>query len=112
MAPVVGQKQQFNALDQNGQLSDPWACRDESAPGGIFAAHQADQLADFVGKRGPSGLAPPNLSGPEQTIQRSQLGAPFCRAPKHTDLGEAVELRRGGDAMGNRRAYQGLACIA
>ena len=44
------------------------------AAGGMFAAHPADQLADFVGKRGPSWLAPPNLPGPEQ-IKASAMPA-------------------------------------
>src|SRR6516165_196447 len=37
------------------------------APSGVFAAHPADQVADFTGKRGSSRPAPPNLPRPEQT---------------------------------------------
>src|ERR1700694_5908088 len=36
-------------------------------PSGVFAAHPADQVADFAGKRGSSRLAPPNPPRPEET---------------------------------------------
>src|SRR6516225_9351754 len=36
-------------------------------PSGVLAAHPADQIADFTGKRGSSRPAPPNLPRPEQT---------------------------------------------
>src|ERR1700730_17775001 len=36
-------------------------------PSGVFAAHPADQVADFPGKRGSSRLAPPNPPCPEET---------------------------------------------
>ena len=34
-------------------------------PSGVFAAHPADQVADFAGERGSSRLAPPNAPRPE-----------------------------------------------
>jgi len=37
------------------------------APRWVFAAHPADQVADFTGKRGSSRLAPPNVARPEPT---------------------------------------------
>src|SRR5215469_7441665 len=36
-------------------------------PSGILSAQPADQVADFVGKRGSSRPAPPNLPCPEET---------------------------------------------
>src|ERR1700737_4015511 len=46
-------------------------------PSGIFAAHPADQVADFAGKRGSSRLALPNPPRPEETEPPAVPGNAF-----------------------------------
>lgn len=81
--------------DSDAQLAqftmDAWC-----TPSGVFAAHPADQVADFAGKRGSSRLASPNLPGPEETKASAMPGDDRLgsndgqrRAPVAPDAGQA-----------------------